>query len=80
MQIMTNGLFKSLLHRFVANSERERISISIFFIPDKENVIEPAEGLVDEKRPSLYRPVVDYVGAFYPEHREGNRVIDALKK
>ncbi|XP_071910885.1 protein LATERAL BRANCHING OXIDOREDUCTASE 1-like isoform X2 [Coffea arabica] len=79
-EIMTNGLFKSLLHRFVANSERERISISIFFIPDKENVIEPAEGLVDEKRPSLYRPVVDYVGAFYPEHREGNRVIDALKK
>lgn len=79
MQIMTNGIFKSPIHRFVPSSETERIAISVFFTPDKGNVIEPAEGLVDDKRPRLYKQVEDYAGSFFHEDHDGKRAIDALK-
>lgn len=80
VEIMTNGIYKSPIHRFVPNSETERITVSTFFSPDKEYVIEPAEGLIDEKRPRSYNQVIDYAGAFFHEHRHNeNRVIDALK-
>ncbi|KAL3532272.1 hypothetical protein ACH5RR_005793 [Cinchona calisaya] len=81
VEIMTNGIFKSPIHRFVPTSKTERITtISTFFTPDKGCVIEPAEGLIDEKRPRLYKQVVDYAGFFFHEYyNKGNRVIDALK-
>lgn len=76
---MTNGIFKSPIHRVVTNTEKKRITIAIFFTPDKTSVIEPAEGLIDENRPRLYKPVVDYAGAFFHEYHKGKRVIDSLK-
>lgn len=76
---MTNGIFKSPIHRVVTNTEKQRITIAIFFSPDKRSVIEPAEGLIDQDRPRLYKPVVDYGGAFFQEYHKGKRVIESLK-
>ena len=30
MQIMSNGVFKSLMHRLVTNREKEKISIAVY--------------------------------------------------
>ena len=35
-QIMSNGIFKSPVHRVVTNSERERISLAVFSSPDSD--------------------------------------------
>ncbi|KAI7987979.1 Protein SRG1 [Camellia lanceoleosa] len=50
-EIMSNGMFKSPVHRVVTNSERERITLAVFCMPESNNEIEPVEGLIDEKRP-----------------------------
>lgn len=32
-EIMTNGVFKSPVHRVVTNTERERNTLAVFFLP-----------------------------------------------
>ncbi|XP_031498231.1 protein DMR6-LIKE OXYGENASE 2-like [Nymphaea colorata] len=55
IQVLSNGVYKSVLHRALVNSERERISIPTFYCPSPDAVIRPADGLVDEHNPPLYR-------------------------
>ncbi|KDP30220.1 hypothetical protein JCGZ_17002 [Jatropha curcas] len=75
-EIMSNGIFKSGVHRVVTNTERERISIAIFCIPDSEKEIKPADGLIDETRPRLYKTVKGYVGLFSEYYLQGKRTIE----
>uniref|UniRef100_J3KV97 Fe2OG dioxygenase domain-containing protein n=1 Tax=Oryza brachyantha TaxID=4533 RepID=J3KV97_ORYBR len=55
INVMSNGMFRSPVHRVVTGAEKERISLAMFYALDPERVIEPAAGLVDEKRPALYK-------------------------
>ncbi|KAL3695068.1 hypothetical protein R1sor_008719 [Riccia sorocarpa] len=54
LQVISNGRFKSSLHRVVVNKEKPRLSISTFLAVDFHKVIEPAPELVDDKHPRLY--------------------------
>lgn len=40
LQIMSNGIFKSPLHRGVTNSERDRMTVATFCTPDSSRHIE----------------------------------------
>lgn len=76
---MSNGIFKSPVHRVMTNSERERISLAVFCIPESENEIEPVDGLVNESRPRLYKKVKNYVDIYFQYYQQGKRPIDAAK-
>ncbi|KAF5934889.1 hypothetical protein HYC85_026018 [Camellia sinensis] len=78
-EIMSNGMFKSPVHRVVTNSERERITLAVFCMPESNNEIEPVEGLIDEKRPRLYRSMKDYGNIYFQNYQLGKRPIDAAK-
>uniref|UniRef100_A0A8I6YVL8 Fe2OG dioxygenase domain-containing protein n=2 Tax=Hordeum vulgare subsp. vulgare TaxID=112509 RepID=A0A8I6YVL8_HORVV len=54
MEIMCNGIFMSPVHRVVTNAEKERLSLAVFYVVDGETVLEPAPGLLDDKRPPRY--------------------------
>ncbi|GAV82089.1 2OG-FeII_Oxy domain-containing protein/DIOX_N domain-containing protein [Cephalotus follicularis] len=77
LEIMTNGIFKSPLHRVVTNSERERITVAVFGIPKPDREIEPAQGLVDDTRPRLYKKVKNYVDLYFKYYQLGKRPIEA---
>ncbi|XP_037494689.1 protein SRG1 [Jatropha curcas] len=62
-EIMSNGIFKSPIHRVVTNRERERISI--------------ADGLIDETRPRLYKTVKGYASFYTEYYQQGKRPIEA---
>ncbi|GMQ07288.1 hypothetical protein CsSME_00051542 [Camellia sinensis var. sinensis] len=79
LQIMSNGMFKSPVHRVVTNSERERITLAVFCMPESNNEIEPVEGLIDEKRPRLYKSMKDYGNIYFQNYQLGKRPIDAAK-
>ncbi|KAK8294657.1 hypothetical protein V6Z12_D05G014200, partial [Gossypium hirsutum] len=51
MQIMSNGIFKSPVHRVVTNTDKLRISVAMFNEVEPEKEIGPVEGLIDENRP-----------------------------
>lgn len=57
MQVISNDRYKSVLHRAVVNSDRERISIPTFYCPSPDAVIGPALELVDDedRRPAVYK-------------------------
>lgn len=79
MQISSNGIFKSLVHRVVTNSEKERISLVVFYIPEIDKEIEPFEELVDESRPRLYKKVKNYPDIYLRLYQQGKRPIEAAK-
>ncbi|KAL2982542.1 hypothetical protein AAZX31_13G347800, partial [Glycine max] len=54
MDIMTNGIFKSPVHRVLANSKRERISVAMFYTPEPNKEIGPEQSLVNEEQPRYY--------------------------
>ncbi|XP_057767953.1 protein SRG1-like [Salvia miltiorrhiza] len=79
LEIMSNGIFESPIHRVVTNPEKERITIAIFFSPDPTSEVGPHEGLINEKRPKLFKSVVDYTGNYFQSFQTGKRPIDLLR-
>ncbi|XP_034699138.1 protein SRG1-like isoform X2 [Vitis riparia] len=79
MQIMSNGIFKSPIHRVVTNSERMRISVAMFNEPEPEKEIGPVEGLIDEKRPRLYRDVKNYASFNFECFQKGVVPLESAK-
>ena len=76
-QIMSNGIFKSPVHRVVTNSERERITLAVFCFPPPDQEIQPVEELINEKRPRLYKKVKDYPSLYFQYYQQGRRPIEA---
>ncbi|KAL6534382.1 hypothetical protein OROHE_013307 [Orobanche hederae] len=54
--VLSNANYKSVEHRVVVNSEKERVSLAFFYNPNGNTVIKPAEQLVTAERPPLYLP------------------------
>ncbi|XP_041999666.1 codeine O-demethylase-like [Salvia splendens] len=64
LEIMSNGIFKSPMHRVVINSKAERKSVAMFLSPNVAEEIEPLDQLVDEERPKMFKKVTNYAGTF----------------
>ena len=79
MQIMSNGIFKSPMHRVVTNSERMRLSVALFNEPYPETEIGPVEKLIDETRPRLYKNVKDYGHINYECYQRGEVALETVK-
>lgn len=71
LEVMTNGIYKSTMHRAVVNSQKERLSIVAFYGPGWSGNIGPAPTLVTPETPALFKTigVADfYKGYLSPEH------------
>ncbi|XP_047339306.1 codeine O-demethylase-like [Impatiens glandulifera] len=79
MQIMSNGIFKSPMHRVVTNNYREKISVALFNEPEPEKEIGPVDGLIDEDRPRLYRNVKNYAVFNYECFQKGVVAIEEVR-
>ncbi|KAL6226252.1 hypothetical protein ACLB2K_000215 [Fragaria x ananassa] len=77
VEIMTNGLFKSPVHKVVINGEKERISLVVFCFPDSETEIKPFDCLMNESRPRLYKKMKNYGDIFFEYYQQGRRPIEA---
>jgi isopenicillin N synthase-like dioxygenase len=78
---MSNGIFKSPVHRVLTNSEKERLSVVLFYSIDPEREIQPVGKLVDENHPALYKKVKikEYVAGLYEHFSQGKMVIETAK-
>ncbi|RCV10143.1 hypothetical protein SETIT_2G088700v2 [Setaria italica] len=80
MEIMSNGVFRAPMHR-VVTSDKERVSLVMFYLPEPEKELEPVEELVDEARPAMYRKLKadTFADGFFDAFAAGERAIDFLK-
>ncbi|CAM0913066.1 unnamed protein product [Alopecurus aequalis] len=81
MEILSNGFFKSPVHRVVTNAEKERLSLVMFYTMGPEREAEPVPELVDEKRPRRYRKIKtkDYIAQLFETFARGTLAIDTVK-
>ncbi|EOY07187.1 2-oxoglutarate and Fe(II)-dependent oxygenase superfamily protein [Theobroma cacao] len=57
LQVLSNGIYKSVEHRVIVNSAKDRVSLAFFYNPKSDLLIEPAKELVSKDRPALYNPM-----------------------
>ncbi|GKA97450.1 non-heme dioxygenase N-terminal domain-containing protein [Tanacetum coccineum] len=79
MEIMSNGIFKSPVHRVLVNSKKERMTLAMFCVPETEMVIGPVDGLITDETPRLYKNGTYTLDFFFKNYQQGRRAIDACK-
>ncbi|KAL5123471.1 Protein SRG1 [Glycine soja] len=81
LEILTNGIYRSIEHRGIVNSEKERISIAMFHRPQMSRVIGPAPSLVTPERPALFKRigVADYLNGFLKRELKGKSYMDVIR-
>lgn len=55
--MLSNAIYKSVEHRVIVNSIKDRVSLALFYNPRSDLLIEPAKEFVTEERPALYPPM-----------------------
>ncbi|KAH9647640.1 protein DMR6-LIKE OXYGENASE 2 [Citrus sinensis] len=54
LPVLSNDLYKSVLHWALVNCDKEGISIPTFYCPSPDAVIAPAKDLIDERHLAFY--------------------------
>ncbi|KAK7385765.1 hypothetical protein VNO78_31618 [Psophocarpus tetragonolobus] len=54
IQVLSNANYKSVEHRVIVNSNKERVSLAFFYNPKSNIPIEPIKELVKPDKPALY--------------------------
>ncbi|XP_051130959.1 jasmonate-induced oxygenase 4 [Andrographis paniculata] len=80
VEVVSNGRYKSVEHRVIVNSQKERVSLAFFYNPRGDMVIKPADHLVTEESPPLYPPTTYNQYRLYMRMRgpRGKSQVDSL--
>lgn len=76
---MTNGIFKSPVHRVLSNLQTERISVAMFYNPATDKEIGPQDRLVNQENPRLFKDVKDYATTYFEYYQRGMRALHTVQ-
>ncbi|KAL1224157.1 Protein SRG1 [Cardamine amara subsp. amara] len=81
LEIITNGIYRSIEHRAVVNSEKERLSVASFHIPGLNKVIGPVKSLVERQKAAIFKSVTtkDYLNGFFSRQLDGKAYLDVMR-
>lgn len=57
MQVWSNDMYRAPVHRVLAMSSHDRISIPLFVNPSAQAKVRPLSTVVNDSRPAAYRPI-----------------------
>ncbi|KAE7996308.1 hypothetical protein FH972_001040 [Carpinus fangiana] len=82
LEMVTNGLYRSIEHRATVNSEKERLSLAAFYSPKLDGDMGPAPSLVTAEIPALFRRigVAEYFRGFYSRELSGKSYDQTAKR
>ncbi|KAK8478401.1 hypothetical protein V6N13_136609 [Hibiscus sabdariffa] len=77
LQILSNGRYRSVEHRVVANGSNNRISVPIFVNPRPTDMIGPLSELIASGEKPIYKQVLysDYVKHFFRKAHDGKKTV-----
>ncbi|OIW18159.1 hypothetical protein TanjilG_31279 [Lupinus angustifolius] len=78
----TNGIYKSCMHRSLINKEKERMSLSCFVNPRKDNIVKPPESLYGKDAPRKYPDFIwsDLLNYTQTHHRVDETTLESFLK
>ncbi|KAK7385347.1 hypothetical protein VNO78_31063 [Psophocarpus tetragonolobus] len=81
LEILTNGKYKSLVHRAVANTKGTRISVGTAHGPPLDHVVEPLPELVRDDNPPSYQAIKyrDYMKLQQNHELNGKSCLDRIR-
>ncbi|ESR62842.1 hypothetical protein CICLE_v10018344mg, partial [Citrus x clementina] len=81
LEIMSNGVYRSVEHRATVNSVKERISIAFFVNPKFDARVGPLTSLINPDNPPLFRRVLmeEYVKTFFSRKLNGKSHLEYMK-
>ncbi|KAG9143451.1 hypothetical protein Leryth_016450 [Lithospermum erythrorhizon] len=81
IEVLSNGRYKSVEHRAVANKEKDRLSIVTFYAPSYEIELAPLPELIYEKNPPKYRRYNhgEYSKHYITNKLQGKKTLEFVK-
>ncbi|KAI3761934.1 hypothetical protein L1987_52357 [Smallanthus sonchifolius] len=81
LEIVSNGVYKSVEHRAIVNSNNERMSVATFYSPNMGTELGPARSLVAEHHVAHFRrvPIDEYFKEFFARKLDGKSYLDFMK-
>ncbi|CAN1283337.1 Protein SRG1 [Linum perenne] len=81
MEIVSNGVYRSIEHRAAVNSTRERLSVATFYSCKLNCTLGPAPSLVGPRNPAVFRqvPVEEYFKEFFGRRLNGKSYLDFMR-
>lgn len=81
MEIVSNGVYRSIEHRATVNSTSERLSIATFYSSKVDSELGPAHSLIGPHNPATFRrfPLEKYFKGFFSRRINGKSYLDFMK-
>ncbi|OMO80259.1 Oxoglutarate/iron-dependent dioxygenase [Corchorus olitorius] len=81
LEIVSNGIYRSVEHRATVNSIKERVSIATFYSPKLDGEMGPAPSLITPQTPASFRRigVADYFKGYFSRELRGKTYVDVLR-
>lgn len=81
LQIFTSGEYRSIEHRAIVNSDKERLSVATFYSSNLDSELGPAPSLIGADNPAIFRtvPIEMYFKEFFARKLNGKSYLDFMK-
>lgn len=81
LQIVSNGAYRSIEHRGVVNSEKERLSLATFFMPRIDAEMSPAPSIITPENPAQFKKITyaELIKGFYAKELDGKSQLEILR-
>ncbi|GMY37825.1 protein SRG1-like [Fagus crenata] len=81
MEIVSNGIYRSIEHRAMVNSSKERLSIATFYSSKQDSELAPAPSLIGPNNPANFQrvPVEKYFKDFFARKLNGKSYLEFMR-
>ncbi|KAJ0263305.1 2-oxoglutarate [Hirschfeldia incana] len=81
LEIITNGTYRSIEHRGVVNSKKERLSVATFHNMGMGKEVGPLRSLVERQKGALFRSVTieEFLKVFFSRELDGKAFLDVWR-
>ncbi|XP_021764186.1 protein SRG1-like [Chenopodium quinoa] len=81
LEILSNGVYRSIEHKATVNRMKERISVGTFNSPNIDSEIGPAKSIIGPLNPPLFRtqPLTQYYMEFFASKLNGKSHLEVIR-
>ncbi|KAJ8442151.1 hypothetical protein Cgig2_015492 [Carnegiea gigantea] len=81
MEIVSNGVYRSIEHRATVNLAKERLSVATFYSSNLESELGPTGSIIGPHNPPRFRrePTAQYLKGFFASKLNGKSYLDVMR-